>query len=91
MATLGREAGPPESRAQVDSPFMKYYIVSGYQGTLPFTVPLAQITEWITLERYIFREIYIQIIARYLLYAKWYIGTKNAEINVPDTEQREKY
>lgn len=91
MATLGRGAGPPESQAQVDSPFMKYYIVSGYQGTLTFTEPLAQITEWITLEWYIFREIYMQIIARYLLYAKWYIGTDNTEINMADTEQREKY
>lgn len=73
----------------VDSPFLKYYVFSGYQGTLIFTEPLVQIIEWITLERYVSRETRIQIITRYLLYARWYIGTKDTEINMLDTEQTE--
>lgn len=90
MATLGWEAGLPESWALVDSPFTKYCVFSGYQDTFTFIEPLAQITELITLKRYIFRETYMQIIVRYLLYARWYVGTKDAEIDMPDTEQREK-
>lgn len=89
MAALGKGADPPESPARVDSPFLKYYVFSGYQGTLTFTEPLVQIIEWITLERYVSRETRIQIITRYLLYARGYIGTKDTEINMLDTEQRE--
>ena len=50
MATTGWEAGLPESWAPADSPFMKYYVFPGYQDTLTFIQPLAQITEWINLK-----------------------------------------
>lgn len=32
----------------------------------------------------------MQIIARHLLHARWYVSTEETEINMPDTEQRVK-
>lgn len=89
----GREAHPSESPAQVGSSFMNY-VFSGYPGTLIFTQPLAQITVLycteLILESYIFRDSFVQIISRQLPHAWWHIGTKDTEINMPDTEQKEK-
>lgn len=41
-------------------------------------------------ESYIFGDIFMQIISRQLPHAWWHTGTEDADINIPDTEQKEK-